>query len=81
MATADTGEGEAAVTTANSSGIVPTLQNLVATVNLGCKLTLQTIASKARNAEYNPRVRCAACWNNIKALTESWQQGAAVRPC
>ena len=42
---------------AHPSGIVPQLQNLVATVNLGCKLTLQTIASKARNAEYNPRVR------------------------
>ena len=41
---------------ANSSGIVPILQNLVATVNLGQKLTLQTIASKARNTEYNPKV-------------------------
>ena len=45
---------------ANTSGIVPILQNLVATVNLGQKLTLQTIASKARNTEYNPKVkRCA----------------------
>ncbi|KAK3156918.1 hypothetical protein QOZ80_2AG0113800 [Eleusine coracana subsp. coracana] len=37
------------------SGIVPTLQNIVATVNLGCKLDLQAIANSARNAEYNPK--------------------------
>ncbi|KAK9915202.1 hypothetical protein WJX75_006099 [Coccomyxa subellipsoidea] len=37
------------------SGIVPTLQNIVATVNLNCKLDLKTIAQKARNAEYNPK--------------------------
>jgi transcription initiation factor TFIID TATA-box-binding protein len=28
----------------------------VSTVNLGCKLDLKTIALKARNAEYNPKV-------------------------
>ncbi len=38
------------------SGIVPTLQNVVATVNLGCKLDLKHIAMQARNAEYNPKV-------------------------
>lgn len=37
------------------SGIVPTLQNIVATVNLDCKLDLKTIALHARNAEYNPK--------------------------
>ncbi|TVU32012.1 hypothetical protein EJB05_23728 [Eragrostis curvula] len=37
------------------SGIVPTLQNIVATVNLGCQLDLQAIANQARNAEYNPK--------------------------
>lgn len=37
-------------------GIVPTLQNIVATVNLDCKLDLKTIALHARNAEYNPKV-------------------------
>ncbi|KAK3256757.1 hypothetical protein CYMTET_34123 [Cymbomonas tetramitiformis] len=37
------------------SGIVPTLQNIVSTVNLGCKLDLKSIALKARNAEYNPK--------------------------
>ncbi|KAF1983725.1 putative TATA-box-binding protein [Aulographum hederae CBS 113979] len=37
------------------SGIIPTLQNLVATVNLGCRLDLKTIALHARNAEYNPK--------------------------
>jgi len=38
------------------SGIVPTLQNVVATINLGCKgLDLKQIALHARNAEYNPK--------------------------
>lgn len=37
------------------SGIVPTLQNIVCTVNLGCKLDLKKIALHARNAEYNPK--------------------------
>ncbi|KAI8471101.1 MAG: transcription factor TFIID-domain-containing protein [Monoraphidium minutum] len=37
------------------SGIVPVLQNVVATVNLGCKLDLKEIALHARNAEYNPK--------------------------
>lgn len=39
-----------------ASGIVPTLQNIVATVNLDCRLDLKTIALHARNAEYNPKV-------------------------
>jgi transcription initiation factor TFIID TATA-box-binding protein len=34
---------------------VPTLQNIVATVNLDCRLDLKTIALHARNAEYNPK--------------------------
>ncbi|XP_062206147.1 TATA-binding protein 2-like [Phragmites australis] len=37
------------------SGIVPTLQNIVSTVNLDCTLDLQMIANRARNAEYNPK--------------------------
>ena len=37
-------------------GIIPTLQNIVATVNLDCRLDLKTIALHARNAEYNPKV-------------------------
>ncbi|XP_042010110.1 TATA-box-binding protein 2-like isoform X1 [Salvia splendens] len=37
------------------SGIVPTLQNIVSTVNLDCKLDLKSIALQARNAEYNPK--------------------------
>ncbi|CEH18038.1 transcription initiation factor tfiid-1 [Ceraceosorus bombacis] len=36
-------------------GILPTLQNIVATVNLDVKLDLKTIALHARNAEYNPK--------------------------
>lgn len=42
--------------TVHPSGIVPTLQNIVATVNLDTKLDLKTIALTARNAEYNPKV-------------------------
>ncbi|KAK0542609.1 TATA-binding protein (TBP) [Tilletia horrida] len=38
-----------------SHGIVPTLQNIVATVNLDVRLDLKTIALHARNAEYNPK--------------------------
>lgn len=47
------------------SGIVPQLQNVVATVNLDCQLDLKVIAMKARNAEYNPK-RFAACIVRIK---------------
>ncbi len=36
-------------------GIIPQLQNIVSTVNLGCKLDLKKIALHARNAEYNPK--------------------------
>lgn len=36
-------------------GILPQLQNIVSTVNLGCKLDLKKIALHARNAEYNPK--------------------------
>ncbi|KAH0620261.1 hypothetical protein JD844_020368 [Phrynosoma platyrhinos] len=43
--------------TSESSGIVPQLQNIVATVNLACKLDLKNIALHARNAEYNPKRR------------------------
>lgn len=38
-----------------ASGITPLLQNIVATVNLGCSLDLKKIALQARNAEYNPK--------------------------
>ncbi|KAL2480423.1 TATA-box-binding protein 2 [Abeliophyllum distichum] len=47
------------------SGIVPVIQNIVSTVNLYCKLDLQTIAQKARNSEYNPN-RFAAVMMRIK---------------
>jgi hypothetical protein len=46
--------------TKHPSGIVPVLQNVVATVNLGCKLDLKEIALHARNAEYNPKVPAGA---------------------
>ncbi|EHA54095.1 hypothetical protein MCOR27_008536 [Pyricularia oryzae] len=41
--------------TQTGSGLTPTLQNIVATVNLDCRLDLKTIALHARNAEYNPK--------------------------
>ncbi|KAJ1985517.1 TATA-binding protein (TBP) [Dimargaris cristalligena] len=44
-----------ATTEPGVGGIVPTLQNIVATVNLDCRLDLKTIALHARNAEYNPK--------------------------
>ncbi|KAK5108953.1 hypothetical protein LTR62_007668 [Meristemomyces frigidus] len=57
----DAGSGAAATdaqanaTSGHASGIVPVLQNIVATVNLDCRLDLKTIALHARNAEYNPK--------------------------
>ncbi|KAH0729061.1 TATA-box-binding protein-like [Solanum tuberosum] len=40
----------------HSSAIIPTLQNIAATLSLNCgKLDLKAIALKARNAEYNPK--------------------------
>ncbi|CAD6205562.1 unnamed protein product [Miscanthus lutarioriparius] len=47
------------------SGFVPTLQNIVSTVNLDCQLDLQQIANSARNAEYNPK-RVAAVIMRIR---------------
>lgn len=53
---ADGADASAAVDlSVHPSGIVPTLQNIVATVNLDTKLDLKTIALTARNAEYNPK--------------------------
>ncbi|WIA36989.1 hypothetical protein OEZ86_008226 [Tetradesmus obliquus] len=46
---------EAVDRTKHPSGIVPQLQNVVATVDLGCRLELKEIALHARNAEYNPK--------------------------
>lgn len=46
---------ESKQTPAQRSGIIPILQNVVATVNLNCKLDLRSIALHARNAEYNPK--------------------------
>ncbi|CAL4107554.1 unnamed protein product, partial [Meganyctiphanes norvegica] len=42
-------------TPSSDPSIVPQLQNIVSTVNLGCKLDLKKIALHARNAEYNPK--------------------------
>jgi len=40
---------------AKASEIIPNIQNVVSTVNLGIQLDLKRIALRARNAEYNPR--------------------------
>jgi transcription initiation factor TFIID TATA-box-binding protein len=50
------------------SGITPTLQNIVATVNLDCRLDLKTIALHARNAEYNPKVNTSAYLQKRKTI-------------
>ena len=47
-------------------GIVPVLQNIVATVNLDCPLDLKSIALHARNAEYNPKVRALRLLPSLK---------------
>lgn len=39
----------------------PVHRNIVATVNLECRLDLKTIALHARNAEYNPKVSAERC--------------------
>ena len=50
-------------------------RNIVATVNLDCRLDLKTIALHARNAEYNPKVlplcslRCWHFWLIVKPLS------------
>ncbi|KAF7702721.1 TATA-box-binding protein [Cucumispora dikerogammari] len=47
-------------------GIVPIIQNVVATVNFKSKLDLKSIALRARNSEYNPK-RFAAVIMRIKS--------------
>lgn len=37
------------------SGIVPAIQNVVATASLGTSVNLRTVASNIRNIEHNPR--------------------------
>lgn len=44
-----------------TADILPQLQNIVATVNLGVKLDLKGVALHARNAEYNPKVIGLQC--------------------
>lgn len=53
-------ETPATPSTISNPGIVPQLQNIVATADLGCRLELKKIALQARNAEYNPRRFAAA---------------------
>ena len=64
--------------TAEASGIVPQLQNIVATVNLGVKLDLKSVALHARNAEYNPKVLSASLARAMPG-THSQLKGIPVR--
>lgn len=59
---ADAGPSNAAATAGalavrSAHGIVPQLQNTVATVNLDTRLDLKSIALHSRNSEYNPKVK------------------------
>ncbi|XP_006780563.1 TATA-box-binding protein [Neolamprologus brichardi] len=64
-----------------TSGIVPQLQNIVSTVNLGCKLDLKTIALRARNAEYNPKVSCDVKFPiRLEGLVLTHQQFSSYEP-
>lgn len=51
------------------SGIVPVLQNIVATVNLDTRLDLKSIALHARNAEYNPKVSARRLCGKVDCTT------------
>uniref|UniRef100_A0A7S3GIM2 TATA-box-binding protein n=1 Tax=Palpitomonas bilix TaxID=652834 RepID=A0A7S3GIM2_9EUKA len=42
-------------TWSHPSGVVPTIQNVVATCNLGNKLKLQELSKRAKNTEYKPK--------------------------
>ena len=64
-------------------GIVPTLQNIVSTVNLDCKLDLKAIALQARNAEYNPKVsflRVPGWRGRGSEGAKLWQLSSASQP-
>ena len=47
------------------------LRNIVATVNLDCRLDLKTIALHARNAEYNPKVLTTVDYSCLENLLNS----------
>ena len=49
------GAGAAGEMGSLTNGIIPKIQNIVATVNLDCKLDLAKIANKARNCDFNPK--------------------------
>jgi len=65
------------------SGIIPQLQNMVATVNLGCKLDLKQIALHARNSEYNPKARLSwfCAHNRASVLMKLPARLRVIRHC
>ncbi|KAI1781641.1 hypothetical protein LXA43DRAFT_1160199 [Ganoderma leucocontextum] len=62
------------------NGIVPTLHNIVAMINLNCLLDLKTIALHARNAEYNPKCFAAVimCIHDPKMTALIFASGKMV---
>ncbi|KAH7175877.1 transcription factor TFIID-domain-containing protein [Dactylonectria macrodidyma] len=54
-ATPAANQGPSGITPTLHEAELATLRNIVATVNLDCRLDLKTIALHARNAEYNPK--------------------------
>jgi transcription initiation factor TFIID TATA-box-binding protein len=59
-------KGEVEGVNKHPSGIVPRIQNVVSTVNLGVKLNLRFLANNARNAEYNPK-KFQACIMRLRS--------------
>ena len=47
-------------------------RNIVATVNLDCRLDLKTIALHARNAEYNPKVTSLLSFFTLYLSSSFW---------
>jgi hypothetical protein len=56
-----------------------TPRNIVATVNLECRLDLKTIALHARNAEYNPKVSPRSLLLSISLSIFSMDMGRSGR--
>jgi len=49
----------------HDTDIIPVIQNVISTVNLGCQLDIKKIGLQARNAEYNPK-RCSPAIMRIR---------------
>ena len=65
----------------SAHGIVPQLQNTVATVNLDTRLDLKSIALHSRNSEYNPKVKKVETRKGERENGISLCLFASLRPC